>query len=105
MENSLREYGIINPDDIFLITKIRKTLNKVARVKYVHHSDYYNPHDPRNILTSKSNNEVPTNNNLGIAQILNKPVKTWTGIEWLNVYSIYEVIVQNLIYLKYFAIK
>jgi hypothetical protein len=99
----LKEYGFIDPDVISLIIKIRKTLNKAARVKYVHHSNYYNPRDPRNLIAEFSANEGNSSYTTDIHQVLNKQSNSWKAIDWENILFVYLLLERNLIYLKYFA--
>ncbi len=101
LEKRLKRYGITDPDDISLITKVKKTLNKVARTKYVHHSDYYNPNELRNIVADMQTDEL-SDYQFDINQVLAKHPKYWRTIDWENVYAIYQVCVRNLIYSKYF---
>jgi len=101
LEKRLKKYSITDPDDISLITKIKKTLNKVARVKYVHHSDYYNPNELRNIVADIQADGY-SDYKFDINQVLAKQTKYWRTIDWENVYAVYLVCVRNLIYTRYF---
>ena len=101
LEKRLKKYGITDPDDISLITKIKKTLNKVARVKYVHHSDYYNPNELRNIVADIQADGY-SDYKFDINQVLAKQTKYWRTIDWENIYVVYLVCVRNLIYTRYF---
>ena len=101
LEKCLKEYGITDPDDICLITKIKKTLNKVARVKYIHNSDYYNPNELRNIVADMQT-DGHSDYKFDINQVLVKKNDSWKSIDWINVCTSYQFFVRNLIYSKYF---
>lgn len=103
LKKRLKDYGITNQDDISLIIKINKTLNDVARIKYVHHSDYYNPRDPHNMIADLQATEGNSSYSSDTHAILNKQPESWKAIDWENLYSIYMVLVRNLIYYKYFT--
>jgi len=101
LKKRLKEYGITDRDDIFLITKIKKKLNKLARVKYVHNSKYYNPNELRNLIADFQA-EGHSHYNFDINKVLARRTSSWKSIDWINVYSVYQVCVRNLICLKYF---
>lgn len=101
LEKRLKEYGITDPDDICLITKIKKKLNKLARVKYIHNSKYYNPNEPRNIIADFQV-DGNSNYNFDINRVLVQKTSSWKSLDWINVYTVYQVLVRNLIYSKYF---
>ena len=99
LDKRLRELGIEEPEDISLITRIRKKLNKVARVKYVHHSSYRNPWDIRtlgqNIRAGESSYAFDVN------EVLKREAESWRPLDWANLYAVYLVFVRNLIFVKY----
>ena len=102
LEKRLKEYGITDPDDICLMTKIKKKLNRLARVKYVHNSKYYNPNELRNLIADLQADGA-SDYNFDINQILVQKTDSWRTIDWNNVYTYYLVCVRNLIYSKYFS--
>ena len=101
LEKRVKEYGITDPDGTRLMTKIKKKLNRAARVKYVHDAQYYNPNELRNIVADMQAGGKAEENS-DISQLLAKKNDSWGSIDWLNAYGTYIVIVRNLIYLKYF---
>ena len=98
----LKEYGITNLDDIHLIVKIKTTLNKIARVKYVHYAKYFNPNELQNIAMEIRDGKY-SDNNISVNQILETKPELWRIIDWNNVYMAYSVLVRNLMYLKNFS--
>ncbi len=101
LKKRLNEYGITDSDYISLITKIRKTLTKDARVKYVHHAKYYNPNEPRNIIADFQAGGN-SNYNFDIKEVLDQDTNSWKSMDWINMYNVYQICVRNLIYSKYF---
>jgi len=103
LDGRLKDYGITEPDDIQMITKIKGALNEIARVKYVHASKYFDPSSPYIIIKDIKKNEQ-SDNNPSIKQIMEMNPSSWSSINWLNIYDFYLVLVRNLIYLKYLKI-
>lgn len=100
LERHMKDYGY-EPEDIRMIIKIKGVLNTIARVKYVHNSKYYNPYEIKNLIIDTQTGEKPEND-LSVNQIINKKSDSWRGIDWINLYNSYLIIVRNLIYMKFF---
>jgi hypothetical protein len=98
----LRELGIKDPEEILLVAKVRKTLNRPARVQYIHYSRYLNPWDLRNmdknIRTGESAYEFD------LDDVFKTETSSWRPLDWANLYDLYVVLVRNLIFAKYFPL-
>ena len=100
MESHLKDYKLISPNDINLIKRIKKTLNAVARREYVHNAKYYDPSELQNLWVDLP--EGQPSYTTDISQVLRQNTKSWKGIDWTNIYVVYQLCVRNLIYSKYF---
>ena len=96
----LKKY-MINDYDIVLMIVIKKMLNSNARVKYVHHSKYYNPNTIHEMIADFPAG-MSENYSFDIRKVLSEKPSAWRSLDWRNVYTIYQVCVRNLIYSKYF---
>jgi hypothetical protein len=96
MAKKLKQFDI-GERDKDLIIKIKMTLNRDARVEFVHSAKYYNPNEPRNLFKG-----TEAEANLSIEKILEKKTDDWLSLNWINAYKYYLVAVRDLIYLKYF---
>lgn len=104
LTKKLKEKGIENENEIDLIIKIKSILNWSARVKYTHYAKQLNTWQKTleeikagTLFSGKS--EYTTN----FDDILNNTlkVKDWSGIDWENVYYLYQIIIKQLIYIEY----
>ncbi len=100
----LQEKGIINENEIDLIIKIKSILNWSARIKYTHNAKQLNTwqktlEEIKAGTHFSGKSEYTTN----FDDILNNTLKAkdWAGIDWENVYYLYQVIIKQLIYLEY----
>ena len=101
----LIEKGITDKNEIDLIIKIKKILNWSARVKYTHYSQQLN-------TWQKTIEEIKTSNpyngkseyTTDLKKILDNTLKIedWTGLDWENVYFLYQTIIKQLLFLEYF---
>jgi len=104
LTKKLKEKGISN-EEANLIIKIKNILNWSARVKYTHYSKQLS-------TWQKTLEEIKTGNlhegkseyTTDFEKIMNKTLKTknWTGLDWENVYYLYQTIVKQLIFQEYF---
>jgi hypothetical protein len=101
LEKRLKEYGIADLNTS-LIIKIKKILNRKARIEFVHSAGYYNPYDLRGRVAIQTNEHGEYN--ADIHEVLSKKSDSWNDVDWMNVYSVYSVIVRNLIYGRYFSL-
>ena len=98
MEKRLKELGIIDPNAIRSISKVKKTLNKAARVKYIHNAASLNPHDPRILPVTYANGQYETD----FDQVFKKRSDSWNRVDWMNVNELYKHIVRNIIHIYFF---
>lgn len=103
LTRKLKEKGIENENEINLIIKIKSILNWSARVKYTHYSQQLNTSQSfmKDIKDGRFNGKSTYTTNF--ENILNETlkVKDWAGIDWENVYYLYQTIIKQLIYLEY----
>jgi hypothetical protein len=101
MTRKLKDLGV-EDSEIKFILKIKKTLNKAARVKYVHNSSHLNTsekmiQDIKNGCHYDGQNYYTTD----FDKILKMNVDKWAAIDWLNVFNCYQNIVKKLIYISF----
>lgn len=91
----LNEYNIIKREDINLIIKVKKTLNQIARIKYIHSSSYLNTSEKMitdlisgrfdKIVYPASVYYVPD-----LDKILDKKHNEWLAYDWEYIFNIYQ---------------
>ncbi|MBI5056506.1 MAG: hypothetical protein HZB61_07830 [Nitrospirae bacterium] len=103
LTRKLKEKEIENENEISLIIKIKNTLNWSARVKYTHYSQQLNTFQTfiDDIKAGRFNGKSTYTTNF--EDILNGTLKAndWAGIDWENVYYLYQTIIKKLIYIEY----
>jgi hypothetical protein len=103
LERELANTGV-KKNRIDLIIKIFKGINVEARIPYTHLAKQFDP-------WRKIQEEIETGNHFSgqtkyetnFDDILNNvlKIKKWAGIDWENVYCLYQIIIKELICIKY----
>lgn len=100
----LQEKGIESKNEIDLIIKIKSILNWSARVKYTHDAKQLNTwHKTLEEIKAGTHFSGKSEYTTNFDDIVNNTlkVKDWAGIDWENVYYLYQIIIKQLIYLEY----
>ena len=100
----LKEIGIEDDESIELFSKIKTTLNTVARVKYIHRSLSLNPWSKYlQELTDGRHKDGKSEYSSDLKHILSIESDKWTAVDWNNIYYAYQHFVKLLIYFEYFT--
>jgi hypothetical protein len=107
LHRKLNRYNTnISEDEISLIIKVKTTLNRLARVKYIHHSEYLNTSEKMtaDLLSGRYDKKIYSSSVCYVPDlngILKNNDKEWQSADWEHIFYIYQNIVKKVIYLMF----
>ncbi len=106
LTRKLKELGMLDDEEINFAIKIKNTLNWSARVGYIHRSEHMDTwQKTMEELRSGSLYGGQSEYTTDLKKVLDGSFKPddWTGMDWDNIYFVYQILVKRLIFLKYLS--